>query len=322
MGELIFYGTLGVASAEVLGTVKATKCVGGFSLDTGFQMGINAIVKRYLNESFTTRQLMKEVSFPSAGTSCLTSALVDNCGTACAGVSGFAVGFGDDVVNQLKSGKSLSEVEISQSTLNGIKQGILNIVVQKVVTFGISKFSAWRGKYTAKQVEDALEDLQAHPEKYGVANEVEKLTSKIVDETKKYFIDGLEIGSARISNAGYVGFDIRIPAELQKQGYATKVFEDAIGYYKSQNKVINGIEGRWLSSNSYEGGMSTNLKSFIDDFLYNGKTFEEAALNTPTGKIAAKNGFTKVIKNDWDVLDLGGNKPSEIYWVELKFKKP
>ncbi|OOV17648.1 hypothetical protein [Flavobacterium sp. LM4] len=48
-------------------------------------------------------------------------------------------------------------------------------------------------------------------------------------------------------------------------------------------------------SNSYEGGMSTNLKSFIDDFLYKGKTFEEAALNAPTGKIAEKNGFTKAI---------------------------
>nr|WP_315238662.1 hypothetical protein [uncultured Flavobacterium sp.] len=71
-------------------------------------------------------------------------------------------------MNQLKSGKSLSEVEISQSTLNGIKLGILNIVVQKAITFGIGKFSAWKGKYTPKQVEEALEDLELHPEKYGL----------------------------------------------------------------------------------------------------------------------------------------------------------
>lgn len=69
--------------------------------------------------------------------------------------------------------------------MNGIKQGILNIVVQKVVTFGIAKFSAWRGKYTPKQVEEALEDLQAHPEKYGVegnvvAKNVEDVISKKV----------------------------------------------------------------------------------------------------------------------------------------------
>ena len=121
-----------------------------------------------------------------------------------------------------------------------------------------------------------------------VVTEASKLTSKIVDGAKKYFINGLEVGSARISNGGYIGFDIRIPSELQKQGYASQIFEDAIIYYQSQNKGINGIEGRWLSSNSYEGGMSTNLKSFIDDFLYKGKTFEEAALNTPTGKIAKK----------------------------------
>ncbi|PBI90180.1 Fibronectin type III domain protein [Flavobacterium sp. ACN2] len=320
--EAVFYATLSIAAAEVAGGVKLSECVTGFALDAGFQMGINAIVKRYLNENFTTQQLVKEISVPSAATSCATAALVNKCGTGCAGISGFAVGFSDDVLKQLKSGKKLSEIEVSQSTLNGIKQGILNIVVQKVVTFGISKFSAWRGKYTAKQVEDALEDLTEHPEKYGVATEVRKLTSEIVNETKKYFINGTEIGSARISNAGYIGFDIRIPVELQKQGYATQIFEDAINYYKSQNKTINGIEGRWLSTNSYEGGMSTNLKSFIDDFLYNGKTFEDAALNTPTGKIATKNGFTKVIKSDWDVLDLGGSKPSEIYWIELKFKKP
>lgn len=168
LGKVVFYGALGGVSAELIGAIKATKCVAGFTIDIGFQMGINAIVKTYLNESFTTKQLMKEVSIPSAGVSCLTSALIDNCGTACAGISGFVVGFGDDVYNQVKSGKSLSEVEISQSTLKGIKQGILNIVVQKVVNFGISKFSTWKGKYTNKQVEEALEDLEVHPEKYGI----------------------------------------------------------------------------------------------------------------------------------------------------------
>jgi hypothetical protein len=179
MGQMVFYGALGGVSAELLGGIKASECIVGFTLDASFQMGINAIVKKYLNESFTAKQLMKEVSIPNAGVSCATAALVNQCGTACAGVSGFVVGFGDDVLNQLKSGKSISEVEISQSTLNGIKQGILNIVVQKVITFGIGKFSKWRGKYTSKQVEDALEDLQAHPEKYGLKGAENSITKRI-----------------------------------------------------------------------------------------------------------------------------------------------
>ncbi|WP_406844036.1 fibronectin type III domain-containing protein [Flavobacterium soyae] len=168
MNQIVFYGALGIGSVEALGSIKATECISGFTLDAGFQIGINAIVKKYLNEKFTTKQLMKEVSIPSAVTSCATAALVNKCGTACAGISGFVVGFGDDIWEQIKNGKSLSEIEVSQSTLNGIKQGILNIVVQKVITFGISKFSAWRGKYTAKQVEEALQDLQANPGKYGL----------------------------------------------------------------------------------------------------------------------------------------------------------
>ena len=62
-------------------------------------------------------------------------------------------------------------------------QGILNIVVQKVITFGISKFSAWRGKYTTEQVEHALEDLQNNPEKYGV--EVNAITQNVEDIISK-----------------------------------------------------------------------------------------------------------------------------------------
>ena len=151
----------------------------------------------------------------------------------------------------------------------------------------------------------------------------EELTSEIVSgSVKRYLINGIEVGSAKISTSGFIGFDIKIPTLMQKKGYATQIFEDAIGFYKNQNKVVNGIEGKWLSNNSYEGGMSTNLKSFIDDYLNNGKTFEEAALNTPTGKIASKNGFIKVVKSDWEILDLGGSRPAQIYWIEVKFKKP
>ncbi|OXB06223.1 fibronectin type III domain-containing protein [Flavobacterium pectinovorum] len=208
MGKLVFYGALSIGTAEVFASKKATECISGFILDAGFQMGINAIVKTYFNEKFTTRQLMEEISLPSALTSCYTSALVDQCGTGCAGVSGFVVGFGDDVWSQLKSGKSLSEVEVGKSTLNGIKQAILNIIVQKVVNFGISKFSAWRGKkYSEKQTEDAIEDFVEHPEKYGVegdnvddsANVIENQADDAIVDSKASVEDVALITSSNAS---------------------------------------------------------------------------------------------------------------------------
>lgn len=168
--------------------------------------------------------------------------------------------------------------------------------------------------------------LKGKSEKVKIKNEkiniTDNLTSEIFNNSKKYFIDGSEVGSASISNNGYISFDINIPKKIQQQGYSTQIFEDAINYFKNQGKAINGIQGRWLSSSAYEGGMSTNLKSFIDDYIHNGKTLEEAALNTPTGKISAKKGFTRVVKGDWDILDIGGNRPAEIYWIEIKFTKP
>lgn len=301
--EAVFYATLSIAAAEVAGGVKLSECATGFALDAGFQMGINAIVKRYLNENFTTQQLVREISVPSAMTSCATAALVNKCGTGCAGISGFAVGFGDDVLNQLKSGKKLSEIEISQSTLNGIKQGILNIVVQKVITFGISKFSAWRGKYTAKQVEDALEDLQVHPEKYGVVNEVEKILFKSIEEVSPVYFEGIsnatlykvrlidssteEVGYALTRN-NVLEFYINIPEKLQKQGIFKEIYlkvKEDYGFSK--------IKGWWKTSDNYSTGESTNLTIFKQK-IAEGLSPESASLETPVGKIYQQDGFNKV----------------------------
>jgi TANFOR domain-containing protein len=278
MEQMVFYSALGMGSVEALGGIKATECITGFTLDTGFQMGINAIVKRYLNESFTTKQLMQEVSIPSAATSCATAALVNQCGTACAGISGFVVGFGDDVLNQLKSGKSLSEVEISQSTLNGIKQGILNIVVQKVVTFGISKFSAWRGKYTAKQVEEALEDLQAHPEKYGLseyelANLVNRSTKKFGEIEYEILVYNDRIiwkslnnkelatweNSARLYG-GELEFDFNTAGV---KGIGQKWTDEA---FETFGDRVKSIKVEWKTDSRYPNGESLGYKQFNEAF--------------------------------------------------------
>ncbi|OXG04160.1 fibronectin type III domain protein [Flavobacterium araucananum] len=278
MEQMVFYSALGMGSVEALGGIKATECVTGFTLDAGFQMGINAIVKRYLNESFTTKQLMQEVSIPGAATSCATAALVNQCGTACAGASGFVVGFGDDVLNQLKSGKNLSEVEISQSTLNGIKQGILNIVVQKVVTFGISKFSAWRGKYTAKQVEEALEDLQVNPEKYGLseyelANLVNRSTKKFGEIEYEILVYNDRIiwkslnnkelatweNSARLYG-GELEFDFNTAGA---KGIGQKWTDEA---FETFGDRVKSIKVEWKTDSRYPNGESLGYKQFNEAF--------------------------------------------------------
>jgi len=139
---------------------------------------------------------------------------------------------------------------------------------------------------------------------------------------RKYFYEDVEIGSATISNGGYLSYDINIPKNFQKQRFGTEIIEESIAFFEKQGSPIKGIQARWLSAAKYEGGASTNLKSFSFDYVENNLSKEIAAFNTPTGKIAKKNGFTKVSIDDWDILDLGGNRPAEIYWIELKFKKP
>ncbi|MCS4304507.1 hypothetical protein [Chryseobacterium sp. BIGb0232] len=65
--------------------------------------------------------------------------------------------------------------------------------------------------------------------------------------------------------------------------------------------INKGIQARWLSAAKYEGGISTNLKSFQLTIL--GINYlEMAVLNTPIGRIVKKNGFTKVSVDDWDVF--------------------
>ncbi|WP_338839051.1 fibronectin type III domain-containing protein [Flavobacterium ginsenosidimutans] len=298
MEQMVFYGALGLGSVEALGSIKATECISGFTLDVGFQMGINAIVKRFLNENFTVKQLMKEVSIPSAVTSCATAALVNKCGTACAGASGFAVGFSDDVLKQMKSGKSLSDVEVSQSTLNGIKQGILNIVVQKVVTFGISKFSAWRGKYTAKQVEDALEDLQAHPEKYGVEGNVIANTLKKValgsDDLSQFAVQFRKTLSEPNHRGNVAVFEyLDTNGVLIKKAFTTEI---GIGTHAEQ------IAKNWFEKN----GISNNSVKRIYSEL------EPCSLETSNCKIMLEKNFFSAQKSF--SYDYPGNStaPAEI----------
>ena len=140
------------------------------------------------------------------------------------------------------------------------------------------------------------------------------------NESLELIIENNKVGSAKLSKLGYLGYDIKVPKNLRGQGYNSAIIGDVIQYYNKSGIEVKGIKGKWISSNDYEGGMSTNLKVFIDEYIHNNKTFQEAAFSTPAGKVAKENGFTKATLDDWDVLEIGSDKPVQIYWMELKFK--
>lgn len=134
-----------------------------------------------------------------------------------------------------------------------------------------------------------------------------------------FYFEGIEIGSSNVSKNGFIAFDLNIPKNLQRKGLGTQIINESITFFK--NKIdIKGIQARWLNHSNYENGISVNLSEFKLNFIDKNLSLEKAAFETPTGKIADKLGFKKVSFDDWDILDLGNDKPADIYWVELKFK--
>lgn len=84
----------------------------------------------------------------------------------------------------------------------------------------------------------------------------------------------------------------------QKEGIGYKAFEKI---YTELNEIvpIKVIKGCWSSGGefqTFEDGMSTNLKMFWLGYE-NEKNIEESAFNTPTGKWAKKLGYSKIKVN-------------------------
>lgn len=102
----------------------------------------------------------------------------------------------------------------------------------------------------------------------------------------------------------FIEFDLNIPNELKGQGIGSTILEDIIKYYDIKYPKYKGVRGRWEGSNSnYVNEISDNLKSF-KDAIKNGKTKEQAAFETWTGKQMKKHGFTtiKIITDNNDLV--------------------
>ena len=102
----------------------------------------------------------------------------------------------------------------------------------------------------------------------------------------------VEVGYSLTKN-NVLEFYLNIPENLQRQG----IFEEI--FMKAQNEYsFNKIKGWWKVSNNYSTGESSNLTIFKQK-IAEGLSAEQAALETPVGKIYNKNGYNKVeiIKN-------------------------
>ena len=94
-------------------------------------------------------------------------------------------------------------------------------------------------------------------------------------------MDGIWTGSAQLVE-GMLELDFKVPNQLKKQGMGTAMFEDALNHFGDQ---VQGIKGQWLSGD--------NLDSF-NKAISSGKTAQEAAFSTATGKWAKENDFTNI----------------------------
>jgi hypothetical protein len=170
------------------------------------------------------------------------------------------------------------------------------------------------------------EILSKVPEKYKKIRLVGYLgfgTTGSGSKVRAYKINNIDVAQATINIDGIILLDVKLPEQFQKQGYLDDILSDAIDFFTKNNHKVNGVRGAWLRGKEYKNGISDNLKIFIENYLDKNMSFEDAALNTPTGKVAQKYGFNKVIKID--MMDDGWNystkKPEIIYRVYVNFVK-
>ena len=93
----------------------------------------------------------------------------------------------------------------------------------------------------------------------------------------------VRVGSSYMDEHGILNFEIAVPSNLQKQGIAGEVFKKAI---TANNPVA--VRGTWLAGDVEN---STNFSTYRRLVDVEHIAPEKAVFMTPTGKLAAKNGF-------------------------------
>ena len=142
----------------------------------------------------------------------------------------------------------------------------------------VGNYTKWKHEYKGTQKRRWIE-LESKPNTF---YPVTTYNVKLVSGGK------VKIGEAELPEENIMTLSLKIPGYLQKQGIASVVLENAIGKYKPKF-----IRGKWYAQDAYDNGESVNLTVFYQK-IQEGLSPQNAAMETPTGKIVKMNGFDGV----------------------------
>ncbi|SNR14557.1 ADP-ribosyltransferase [Tenacibaculum jejuense] len=201
--------------------------------------------------------------------------------------------------------EKVKELEFNQKTLEDFIDDFSNLSKEllKEISENPELIEAWKSIYDIHKGEPFVLTIPDLKEVYKILSAVGgykkwKLTPRgkenklwerieMVDESFDVVYVGGEkevFGDYEISKIGELGLDIKLASYLQRQGITSEVFRLVI--QKHEPKEFKAV---WIETNYYEGGKSTNLQEYLNN-LHLGR--EKAAFETPSGKLAKRNGFT------------------------------
>ncbi len=179
----------------------------------------------------------------------------------------------DHAASNIK-GESPEKERLQNEASEGYKSAAKDFIVGKAIGVG--------GRLASKAMRETKKWFKITEE--NIENPLNKMDEVLTDGTG-YNVQmyrgekPVTLGKSYMDERGILNFDIEVPSDFQKQGIAGEIFKRAIKKYDPI-----AIEGTWLPS-------STNYKEY-KKLINQGISPDKAVLMTPTGKLAAKNGFS------------------------------
>ncbi|WP_289658118.1 fibronectin type III domain-containing protein [Flavobacterium panacagri] len=137
-GTAVGLQTLTESLAQYYSQESLKKCLVGASVDLALQYGINRILKEEGEEPET-------LSMANATLACATNTLINDKNIILATT---IYSFGDNIIKQIQSGKSLSQIEISESAYAALKGAILAIPFKALSVYATNQ--NWGTRVTQK----------------------------------------------------------------------------------------------------------------------------------------------------------------------------
>ena len=136
-----------------------------------------------------------------------------------------------------------------------------------------------------------------------------------------YYIGEHRAGVMCMSQDGVLLVDVNIPAELRRRRYQRRILTDSLKFFRSQGRRIEAIRGQYARSSDYPDGISTNLTVFMNAYLEQQLTLEDAALAAPAGRNARYQGFPEVVvmempSKGWNAAN---DRPAYIESLQVRY---